>query len=109
MKNEKGEEMQTRVVSGHHVCIDYRKLNEATKKDHYPLPFTDQILERLAGQKFYCFLDGYSGYNQIAVYEYDQEKTTFTCPCRYFFFQKNAFWIMQCIDNLSMMYECIIF
>ena len=79
VKNEKGEEMQTRVVSGHRVCIDYRKLNVPTKKEHCPLPFTDQILETLAGQKFYCFLDGYSGYNQIAVHEYDQEKTTFTC------------------------------
>ena len=49
VKNEKGEEMQTREVSGHHVCIDFRKLNVATKKNHYPLPFTNQILERLAG------------------------------------------------------------
>ena len=87
MKNEKGEEMRTRVVSGHRVCIDYRKLNVATKKDDYPLPFTDQIIERLAGQKFYCFLDGYSGYNQIAIHEYDQEKTTFTCHVGIFAFK----------------------
>ena len=83
--------MQTRVVSGHRVFIDYRKLNEAKKKDHYPLPFTDQILERLAEQKFYCFLDGYSGYNQIAVHEYDQEKTTFTCPVGTFAFKRMPF------------------
>nr|GEV54651.1 hypothetical protein [Tanacetum cinerariifolium] len=43
------------------VCIDYRKLNEATCKDHFPLPFIDQMLERLAGNEFYCFLDGVSG------------------------------------------------
>ena len=49
------------------MCIDYRKLNDATIKDHYPLPFMDQMLERLAGQSFYFFLDGYSGYNQIAM------------------------------------------
>ena len=49
------------------MCIDYMKLNEATRKGHYLLPFMDQMLERLAGQSFYCFLDGYSGYNQIAV------------------------------------------
>ena len=91
MKNERGEEMQTRVVSGHRVCIDYRKLNEATKKDHYPLPFTDQILDRLVGQKFYCFLDGYSRYNQIAVHEYDQEKTTFTCHVGTFAFKRMTF------------------
>ena len=58
VNKEKGEEMQTRVVSGRRVCINYRKLNVATKKDHYPFPFTDQILERLDGHKFYCFLDG---------------------------------------------------
>ena len=62
------------------VCIDYRRLNAATKKDHFPLPFIDQMLERLAGHKYYCFLDGYSGYNQIPVAPEDQEKTTFTCP-----------------------------
>jgi len=50
------------------VCIDDRKLNSVTRKDHFPLPFIDQILEKLAGQSFYYFLDGYSGYNQIPVY-----------------------------------------
>ena len=80
IKSEDGGEMQTRIVSGHRVCIDYQKLNLATKKDHYPLPFTDQILEKLAGHEFYYFFDGYSRYNQIVVHEHDQEKTTFTCP-----------------------------
>ena len=69
----------TRTVIGWRMCIDYRKLNDATRKDHYPLPFMDQMLERLAGQSFYCFLDGYSGYNQIVVDPNDQEKTAFTC------------------------------
>ena len=41
------------------MCIDYRKLNEATRKDHFPLPFMDQMLERLAGHAYYCCLDGY--------------------------------------------------
>ena len=45
-----------------------------------PLPFIDQMLERLAGHSHYCFLDGYSGYNQIPIAPEDQEKTTFTCP-----------------------------
>jgi len=62
------------------VCIDYRKLNQATQKDHFPLPFMDQMLERLAGQAFYYFLDGYSRYNQIIVNPKDQEKIAFTCP-----------------------------
>ncbi|GJS32966.1 reverse transcriptase domain-containing protein [Tanacetum coccineum] len=64
------------------VCIDYRKLNEATRKDHFPLPFMDQLLERLAGNEYYCFLDGFSGYFQIPIDPRDQEKTTFTCPYR---------------------------
>nr|GFA42485.1 reverse transcriptase domain-containing protein [Tanacetum cinerariifolium] len=56
------------------------KLNEATRKDHFPLPFIDQMLERLAGNEYYCFLDGFSGYFQILIDPRDQEKTTFTCP-----------------------------
>ena len=65
--NEKNELVPTRTVTGWRMCIDYRRLNTATKKDHFPLPFIDQMLERLAGHEYYCFLDGYSGYNQIAV------------------------------------------
>ncbi|KAL4283068.1 hypothetical protein GQ457_16G022120 [Hibiscus cannabinus] len=60
--------------------MDYRKLNKATRKDHFPLPFIDQMLDRLAGKQFYFFLDGYSGYNQIGIAPEDQSKTTFTCP-----------------------------
>ena len=73
------------------MCIDYRKLNSATRKDHFPLPFIDQMLERLAGYKFYCFLDGYSDYNQIAIDPLDQEKTTFTCPFGTFAFRRMPF------------------
>ena len=78
--NKKGEEMPTRLTTGLRVCIDYRRLNEVTRKDHFPLPFMDQLLERISGQPFYCFLDGYSGYFQIEIATEDQEKTTFTCP-----------------------------
>ncbi|GJX53130.1 hypothetical protein Tco_0281499 [Tanacetum coccineum] len=56
--NEENELIPTRLVTGWRVCIDYRKLNEATRKDHFPLPFMDQMLERLAGNEYYCFLDG---------------------------------------------------
>nr|GFA37356.1 reverse transcriptase domain-containing protein [Tanacetum cinerariifolium] len=52
----------TRLIMGWHVCIDYRKLNEATRKEHFPLPFIDQMLERLAENQYYCFLDGFSCY-----------------------------------------------
>ncbi|GJS51014.1 hypothetical protein Tco_0624376 [Tanacetum coccineum] len=78
--NEENELIPTRLVTGWRVCIDYRKLNEATRKDHFPLPFMDQMLERLAGNEYYCFLDGFSGYFQIPIDPKDQEKTTFTCP-----------------------------
>ncbi|GJV59780.1 reverse transcriptase domain-containing protein, partial [Tanacetum coccineum] len=78
--NENDELVPTRIVTGWRVCIDYRKLNEATAKDHFPLPFMDQMLKRLAGNKYFYFLDGFSGYFQIPIDPMDQEKTTFRCP-----------------------------
>ncbi|GJR00440.1 reverse transcriptase domain-containing protein [Tanacetum coccineum] len=78
--NENDELVPTRTITGWRVCIGYRKLNEATAKDHFHLPFMDQMLERLAGNKYFCFLDGFSGYFQIPIDPNDQEKTTFTCP-----------------------------
>ena len=80
VKNDNNEFIPTRTVTGWRVCMDYRKLNKATRKDHFSLPFIDQMLDRLAGYSYYCFLNGYSGYNQIAIAHEDQEKTTFTCP-----------------------------
>jgi hypothetical protein len=62
------------------VCVDYRALNKATQKDHFPLPFIDQVLDSLSGKKFFSFLDGFSGYNQIKIAPQDQDKTTFTSP-----------------------------
>ena len=91
IKNDRDELIPTRTVTGWRMCIDYRKLNEATRKDHYPLPFMDQMLERLVGQSFYCFLDGYSGYNQIAVDPQDQENTSFTCPFGVFAYRRMPF------------------
>ncbi|GJV94442.1 reverse transcriptase domain-containing protein [Tanacetum coccineum] len=60
VSNEDNELIPTRLVTGWHVCIDYRKLNDAIQKDHFPLPFMDQMLERSAGNEYYCFLDGFS-------------------------------------------------
>ncbi|GJW02287.1 reverse transcriptase domain-containing protein [Tanacetum coccineum] len=91
VKNEENELVPTRLVTGWRVCIDYRKLNEATCKDHFPLPFMDQMLERLAGNEFYCFLDGFSGYFQIPIDPKDQEKTTFTCPYETFAYRRMPF------------------
>nr|GEZ05012.1 DNA-directed DNA polymerase [Tanacetum cinerariifolium] len=80
VENEDNELIPARLVTGWRVCIDYRKLNEATRKDHFPLLFMDQMLERSAGNQYYCFLDGFSSYFQITIDLKDQEKTTFTCP-----------------------------
>ncbi|GKC07022.1 hypothetical protein Tco_0998632, partial [Tanacetum coccineum] len=80
VENEDNELIPTRLVTGWRVCIDYRKLNDATRKDHFPLPFMDQMLERLAGNIYYCFLDGFFRYFHIPIDQQDQEKTTFTCP-----------------------------
>nr|GFB11708.1 reverse transcriptase domain-containing protein [Tanacetum cinerariifolium]GFB14040.1 reverse transcriptase domain-containing protein [Tanacetum cinerariifolium] len=91
VENEENELIPTRLVTEGRVCIDYRKLNEATHKYHFPLPFMDQMLERLAGNKFYYFLDGFSGYFQIPIDPHDQEKTTFTCPYGMFAYRRMPF------------------
>ncbi|KAI3515815.1 hypothetical protein L1887_14720 [Cichorium endivia] len=91
VKNKEGELVPTRVQNGWRVCIDYRKLNASTRKDHFPLPFIDQMLERLAGKSHYCCLDGYSGFHQIPVAPEDQEKTTFTCPFGTFSYRRMPF------------------
>nr|GFA04315.1 reverse transcriptase domain-containing protein [Tanacetum cinerariifolium] len=91
VKNEENKLIPTRLVTGWRVCIDYRKLNEATRKDHFPLPFMDQMLERLAGNEYYCFLDGFSGYFQISINPRNQEKTTFTCPYGTFAYRRMPF------------------
>ena len=80
VRNENDEEITTRVPTKWRVCIDYRRLNLATRKDHFPLTFINQMLERLAGHQYYCFLDGYSGSNQIPIAPEDQEKKHFHMP-----------------------------
>ncbi|GJX96295.1 putative reverse transcriptase domain-containing protein [Tanacetum coccineum] len=80
-------------VTGWRVCIDYRKLNDATQKDHFPLPFIDQMLEHLSGNEYYCLLDGFLGFFQIPIALEDQEKTTFTCPYGTFAYRRILFWL----------------
>ena len=89
--NEKNELIPTRTITGWCMCIDYRKFNSMTRKGHFLLPFMDQILERVVSYEFYCFLDDYSGYNQIEIALEDQEKTTFTCPFGTFAYQRKPF------------------
>nr|GEX79973.1 hypothetical protein [Tanacetum cinerariifolium] len=103
VENEENELIPTRLVTEWQVCIDYRKLNEATQKDHFPLPFMDQMLERLSGNEYYCFLDGFFEYFQIPIDPRDQEKTTFTCPYGTFAYHKI---LQRCKDtNLSLNWE----
>ncbi|GJT93532.1 reverse transcriptase domain-containing protein [Tanacetum coccineum] len=105
VENEQNELIPTRLVTGWRVCIDYRKLNEATRKDHFPLPFMDQMLERLAGNEYYCFLDGFSGYFQIPIDPNDQEKTTFTCPYGTFAYRRMPFGLCNAPGHVPEMYD----
>ena len=89
--NKKNELVPMRPVTGWWVCMDYRKFNAWTEKDHLPMPFMDQMLDRLAGKGWYYFLDGYSGYNKIPIAQEDQEKTTYTCPYGTFAFRRMPF------------------
>jgi hypothetical protein len=91
VKNEKNELIPQRTMTGWRMCIDYRKLNKSTKKDHFPLPFIDEMLERLANHAYFCFLDGYSGFIQIPIHPDDQHKTTFTCPYGTFAYRRMPF------------------
>ncbi|GJW68965.1 DNA-directed DNA polymerase [Tanacetum coccineum] len=89
--NDNNELIPSRTVIRWRVCIDYCKLNDATRKDHFPLLFIDQMLERLCGNEYYCFLDGFSGFFQIPIAPEDQEKTTFTCPYGTFAYRRMPF------------------
>nr|GEW41792.1 DNA-directed DNA polymerase [Tanacetum cinerariifolium] len=86
VENENNELIPTRLVTSWRVCINYKKLNDATRK-----PFMDQMLERLARNEFYCFLDGFSGYFRITINPPDQKKTTFTCPYGTFAYRRMPF------------------
>nr|GEX18027.1 DNA-directed DNA polymerase [Tanacetum cinerariifolium] len=104
VENEDNELIPTRLFTGWRVCIDYQKLNDATRKDHFPLPFMDQMLERLSRKEYYCFLEGFSGYFQIPIDPQDQEKTTFTCPYGTFAYRRMPFGLC---NDLGMFQRCM--
>ena len=87
------------------VCIDYKPLNVATKRDHFPLPFQDEILNEVAGHERYTMCDGYSSYFQISIAKEDQKKTTFITPWGVFCLQGDAVWSHQCLSHVPKVYE----
>nr|GEX78631.1 reverse transcriptase domain-containing protein [Tanacetum cinerariifolium] len=101
VENKDNKLIPTRLVTVWRVCIDYRQLNDATRKDHFLLPFMDQMLEHLAGNEFYCFLDGFSGYFQILIDPQDQEKTTFTCPYGTFAYRRMPFGLYNALGTFQ--------
>ena len=73
------------------MCIEYQKLNKVIMRDHFPILFTDQILEHLARHSYFFYLDGYSEFFQIPIHPDDQEKTIFTCPYGTFSYRQMSF------------------
>ncbi|RDX69867.1 Retrovirus-related Pol polyprotein, partial [Mucuna pruriens] len=90
-KNQHDELVPMRIQNSWRVYIDYRRLNQATHKNHFPLPFIDQVLEKLAGKSHYCFLYGFSRYMQIHIALEDQHKITFICPFGTFVYTRMPF------------------
>nr|GEU62397.1 copia protein [Tanacetum cinerariifolium] len=103
--NKDNELVPTCTVTGWRVCIYYRELNDATRKDHFTFPFTDQMLQRLSGNEYYCFLDGFLGYFQIPLAPKDQAKTTFTCPYGTFAYRIMPFGLCNALATFQ---QCMI-
>jgi hypothetical protein len=99
--NEKNKLIPTRTITGWRMCIDYMKLNLMISKDYFSLSFMDQILKRVAGHEFYCFLDGYSGYNLIEIALEDQEKTIFTCQFGTFAYRMMPFGLCNALATFQ--------
>jgi ribonuclease HI len=77
------------------LCVDFRNLNRSSKKDNYPLPKMEHILQRVTGASRMSMIDGFSGYNQVSVLPEDREKTTFTTPWGTFMYAKMPFGLMN--------------
>ncbi|MCO5569004.1 hypothetical protein L7F22_022709 [Adiantum nelumboides] len=75
------------------VCVNYKPLNAATQRNHYPLPFQDEILNQVAGHERYSIMDGFPGYFQIAIAPEDQLKTTFITTWGCFAYRRMPFWL----------------
>ncbi|RDY03363.1 hypothetical protein CR513_13058, partial [Mucuna pruriens] len=100
-KNQHNKLVPMRIQNSWRVCIDYRRLNQATRNDHFPLPFIDQVLEKLVGKSHYYFLDGFFGYMQIHIEPEDQYKTTFTCPFGTFAYTLMSFGLCNALKYME--------
>jgi hypothetical protein len=77
------------------LCVDFRNLNRSSRKDNYPLPNMEHILQKVTGASRISMIDGFFGYNQISVMPEDREKTTFTTPWGTFMYAKMPFELMN--------------
>jgi hypothetical protein len=101
VKNEKDKLIPQRTVTGWRMCIDYQKLNKATKKDYFPLPFIDEMLERLAMHSFFYFLNEYSSYHHILIHPDNQSKTTFACPYGTYAYRRMSFGLCNALASFQ--------
>jgi hypothetical protein len=77
------------------LCVDFRNLNRSSRKDNYPLPNMEHILQKFIGTSRISMIDGFSGYNQISVMLEDREKISFTTPWGTFMYAKMPFRLMN--------------
>ena len=101
IRTENNALFPSRTATWWRICIDYQKLNKATRKYHFLLSFLDHMLNRLAWHEYYCLMDGYSGYNHITISPKDQEKTTFTCPYGTFTFRRMPFRLCNALGTFQ--------